>query len=79
MRFREATGRSILEEIQRVRFDKIRYLLAHTNKEIGAITNFCGYKSPESLRRLFQKREGMSMSEYRKRHSVRQNSQKGEI
>ncbi|MBO6167575.1 MAG: substrate-binding domain-containing protein [Kiritimatiellae bacterium] len=70
MRFREATGKSILEEIQRVRFERIFYLLSHTSKPIGAIADFAGYKSPESLRRLFQKRTGMSMREWRNEHSA---------
>lgn len=69
IRFREATGKSILEEIQRVRFEKIFFLLARTAKPIGAIADFCGYKSPETLRRLFQQRTGLSMREWRKKHS----------
>lgn len=70
MRFREAFGKSILEEIQDIRFERIRFLLAHTAKPVGAIANFCGYKSPETLRRLFARREGMSMSEYRARNAA---------
>lgn len=70
MRFREATGKSILEEIQRVRFERIFFFLANTTKPIGAIANFCGYKSPETLRRLFQKRTGMSMREWRNEHAA---------
>ena len=70
MRFREATGKSILEEIQRVRFERIFFFLANTTKPIGTIANYCGYKSPETLRRLFQKRTGMSMREWRNEHSA---------
>lgn len=70
MRFREAFGKSILEEIQDIRFERIRFLLANTTKPVGAIANFCGYKSPETLRRLFARREEMSMSEYRARNAA---------
>lgn len=70
VRFREAFGKSVLEEIQNVRFERIRFLLANTTRPLGAIANFCGYKSPETLRRLFARREGMSMSEYRARNAA---------
>ncbi len=70
IRFREAFGKSILEEIQNIRFERIRFLLANTAKPIGAIADFCGYRSSETLRRLFARREGMSMSDYRACHAV---------
>ncbi len=68
MRFREATGKSILEEIQRVRFDKVFCLLAGSEMPLGAIADFCGYKSSETLRRLFLRRTGVSMGEWRRAH-----------
>lgn len=66
IRFRETTGKSILAEIQNIRLEKVRFLLAHTAKPIGSIASFCGYKSDIALRKLFVARYGISMREYRK-------------
>lgn len=71
LRFREVVGKSILKEIQRVRLEKVSFLLANTVKPIGTIADFCGYKSSETLRRLFSRRMGMSMSEYRTRYRLK--------
>lgn len=66
IRFREATGKSILQEIQAVRLEKVVLLLAHTSKPIGSIAGLCGYRSDIALRTLFSRRMGMSMQAWRK-------------
>jgi len=65
MRFREATGHSILDEIQQVRLEKVFTLLKDTDTPIGVIADFCGYRSAIALRWIFRKRTGMSMQEWR--------------
>ena len=68
LRFREAMGRSILDEILHVRMQKVRTLLADMDIPIGAIADFCGFRSDRALRKLFLAREGMSMAAWRRLH-----------
>ena len=68
MRFREAMGRSVLDEIQHVRMQKVQALLADTDIPIGAIADFCGFRTDRALRKLFLASEGMSMTEWRRLH-----------
>jgi LacI family transcriptional regulator len=68
MRFREAMGHSILDEIMHVRLEKVETLLAGTDTAIGAIADFCGFGSEVELRQIFHARTGMSMREWRKRN-----------
>lgn len=68
MRFREATGHSILDEIQQVRLEKVFTLLKDTDTPIGIIADFCGYRSAIALRWIFRKRTGMSMQEWRNKN-----------
>lgn len=65
LRFREAMGRSVLDEIEHVRLEKVETLLARTDTSIGAIASFCGYRSDIALRKFFRSRTGMSMREWR--------------
>jgi transcriptional regulator GlxA family with amidase domain len=65
--FRRATGRSIFEEIERVRFENVELLLRDRYRVIGAIADLCGWRTPGALRAAFRKRYGVSMSEWRGR------------
>jgi len=66
LRFRQATGRSILEEIHSVRIQRMCELLETGDAKISAVVNFCGYLSEAFPKRLFAKRMGMTMRAYRK-------------
>lgn len=66
-RFRMATGKTILEEIQDVRFEKVCELLA-TDIPIGHIAGRCGLQSDSFLKRFFKARTGLTLREWRKRH-----------
>ena len=68
LRFREAMGYSVLDEIQNIRLQKVYTLLARTDTAIGAIAGLCGYRTDIALRKLFRAREGMSMQEWRRRN-----------
>ena len=70
LRFREATGHSVLDEIRHVRLQKAYALLAGTDVPIGAIPDFCGYDCASTLDKLFRAREHMSMQEWRRRHRL---------
>ena len=69
-RFREATGHSVLDEILNVRLEQVQAYLLRRNVAIDAIAGLCGFGSEIELRRLFHRRFGMSMSEWRARNSV---------
>ena len=64
-RFRKATGRSILEEIQSVRLDEAKRLAADSSVKLGVIASRLGYSSVNFFERLFKRNTGLSMRDYR--------------
>ena len=64
-RFRQATGRSIGEEIVEVRFARVFELLRNPTYPIGQIVSESGWESESYLKRAFKKRTGLSMREWR--------------
>ena len=66
MRFREAMGHSVLDEILSVRLEHVCHLLSRTDTPIGAIASFCGFKSDIALSKLFHRRFGTSLLAWRK-------------
>lgn len=66
IRFREAFGHSILDEIQNVRMEKVQFLLARTDTPVGAVAVQCGYRTDIALRKCFRQRTGCSLSDWRK-------------
>lgn len=68
MRFRAVQGRSIRDEIQLLRFDKALSLLRKPNQAIAPIANLCGYASEPFFKRLFKKKTGLTMREWRKQN-----------
>ena len=71
MRFRRATGHSILDEIHSVRLQRAQELTANPNLPLKAISDFCGFTNPNSLRKFFRKETGKTLSEWRAGHSGR--------
>ena len=69
MHFREATGRSIHEEIDEVRFAKVLELLRNPRQELGAIPDLCGFSTGVALRKAFLLRTGLSMRDWRKKNT----------
>ncbi len=69
LRFREATGHSVLDEILHVRLEKACTLLARTDTAIGAIPGLCGFGCGRTLDALFRSRFGLSMSAWRRRNA----------
>ena len=66
LRFREATGKSILEQIVSVRLERAQQLLRHTEDSVSEIARACGWTSAESLRRTFQAVFGQSPRAWRR-------------
>ena len=64
--FRLATGKSILQEIDDVRFERVFEMLRDPKRQIGAVAGACGFSTEVALRKAFRLRTGMSMSAWRK-------------
>ena len=66
-RFRKATGRSILEEIHAVQLERAKQLLRDTTVQMKAVSDFCGFTNPNSLRKFFRRETGLTPSGFRSR------------
>ena len=65
LRFRQVCDKAVLEDILDVRLSEVKRLLKKTNRTILQIGLDCGFNDPDNLKRLFKKRFGMSMRDYR--------------
>ena len=65
MEFKAATGKRITEEITDVRLERVKELLSRPAQSITPIANLCGWDSDIYLKRLFKRRTGMTMREWR--------------
>ena len=65
MRFRRATGQSILEAIHAVRLERAKELLRNPSQQLKSIADFCGFKSQNALCKFFRKKTGKTMSAWR--------------
>ncbi|MFI4874841.1 MAG: substrate-binding domain-containing protein, partial [Blastopirellula sp. JB062] len=68
IRFRQFLGRSVREEIQRVRIMRVQQFLIDTNLPAWRIAEETGFNSLEYLSRVFRKSQGVSLTEYRATH-----------
>jgi transcriptional regulator GlxA family with amidase domain len=66
-RFVEATGHSVLEEINTCRLIRAKRLLDETDLPVKSVAHLAGFSSAERMRVLFVEREGMSPTVYRRR------------
>lgn len=64
-RFHQVTGHTILDEIQAVRLERAKELLLNPNQQLKAVSDFCGLKNPNSLRKFFKRETGLTLSEWR--------------
>ena len=67
-RFRQATGKSVLETILEVRLTNAVKLLSNPRQDLNSIANLCGYETPNSFRKFFTQKTGLSPSAWRKKH-----------
>ena len=67
-RFKEATGNTPIEYIQRVRIEAAKRLLETTPKNISEVVFETGYSDSKSFRAVFKKITGCSPSAYRNRY-----------
>ena len=69
LRFREAMGHSVMDEILHVRLERVFDLLRRPDMPISAIADFSGFGSLRALDKLFRSRFGGSLSEWRKHNA----------
>jgi LacI family transcriptional regulator len=67
LRFREVTGRSILEEIRRVRLENAKLLLSRTDVPMSVVANQSGWASLTSFCREFKQIAGLTPMDWRKK------------
>jgi transcriptional regulator GlxA family with amidase domain len=69
LRFREAMGHSVLDEILHVRLEKAQALLTRREVPVSRIAALCGFRTDIELRKLFRLRFKTSMRQWRKDHA----------
>ena len=67
LRFRAATGRSVLEEIRAARLAKAKEILSGPPMKLEAVANFCGYKSAVALSIFFKAETGVTPTVWKNR------------
>ena len=65
LRFRQICGKSVLQEITDRRLDEVKRLLAETGLPIIRIGQQAGFNDPDNLKRLFRRRFGVTMRDWR--------------
>ena len=64
--FIENVGRTPGQELQRLRMEKAKRLLADSDHKIEVLASMCGYQSANSFSVAFKNTTGMTLSHYRK-------------
>ena len=67
-RFRQATGASVVEYLQRVRVEVAKKQLETTRKSVAEVMSEVGYSDTKAFRDTFNKYSGMSPVDYRERY-----------
>jgi LacI family transcriptional regulator len=67
-RFRAALGRSIVEELNRLRVERLKRLLVETDYAVKYLVRETGFGTAEQMRQVFHKHTGVTATEYRKAH-----------
>lgn len=65
LRFREALGHTVFDEIRAVRIERVKDLLMKPGQEVFAIPDLCGYRTLAELCRDFKKRTGQTLRGWR--------------
>ncbi len=71
IRFKNTTGKTIREEIDRIRLEHLYNELFESKDSIAGITCNCGFKDQTHLGRIFKARHGMTMCAFRGKHGVK--------
>jgi LacI family transcriptional regulator, galactose operon repressor len=69
-KFQQTLGRSVFDEITRIRNEQITKMLLETNMNVSQIAQAMNFSGPEKLDRYFQRLNGMTPIAYRKKHKI---------
>lgn len=70
-RFRTLIGRSIMQEVRRVRIEQSKRLLSSTDLSVDEVAHLCGFSSPKKLADAFRRSSGTTPSGYRLKRQIR--------
>ena len=70
-KFRHLVGHTILEEIRRVRLQRVKQLLSDTDLPMPAIARRAGFSTPQRMSVVFRQATGLTPSAYRQQTQVR--------
>ncbi|WP_316811101.1 GlxA family transcriptional regulator [Pedobacter heparinus] len=70
-RFKQATGNTLIEYLQKTRIEKAKKLLEQTNQSILEVMLNSGYNDQKAFRQLFKKSSGMTPKDYRDKFKAR--------
>lgn len=65
LRFRELQRETVHDAIVRIRLDEVKRRLRATGDTIDQVTTACGWENPNTLKALFRRRFGLSMTAWR--------------
>ena len=65
LRYRQFKGVSVRDDIIHERIKRAKHLLAYSGHSIGTICKMCGYRTESYLGKVFLRRVGVSMGDYR--------------
>ena len=66
IRFKKAMGRTVHDELRRVRLDRAMQLLAETHLSLAGIAAASGFNTPSYLGQIFKQETGMTPAQYRR-------------
>lgn len=66
IRFRQATGHSVLDEISAVRLERAKRLLTNPYQRLDTVAEHCGYASDTTFRRVFKAATGLTLREWQR-------------
>ncbi|WP_243732574.1 GlxA family transcriptional regulator [Pedobacter metabolipauper] len=70
-RFKQATGNTLIEYLQKTRIEAAKKLLEQTNQSILEVMMHSGYNDTKAFRQLFKKSSGMTPKDYRDKFKPR--------
>lgn len=66
--FKEESGENFIEYLTRIRIEKAREMLEHSNASIKEVSVRCGYADPNYFSRIFKKQMDMTPREYKAKY-----------
>lgn len=67
--FKKETGKTFTETIRKIRLEKVKDLLLHSNLKLNQIAYMVGISDPKYMSKIFREEYGVLPAEYRKMHS----------